>query len=148
MLLDAEKERRRTLKRAENTRKKRWRRKKTRERFYQDPFKTVKDVLSPKTNVQPDVSVEKLNKYVEEVVSDTYRDIPLGPLEGLPEKCPTITKFLFKICKSVVTSGKVPLKWRISDGILIPKVDNPVTTEIEGQFRQIALMNVEAKLFW
>ena len=27
-------------------------------------------------------------------------------------------------------------------------MDKPIPTEIEGQFRQIALMNVEAKLFW
>ena len=27
-------------------------------------------------------------------------------------------------------------------------MDKPISTEIDGQFRQIALMNVEAKLFW
>ena len=50
--------------------------------------------------------------------------------------------------KSVVSSGKMPLKWGIADGTLIPKVDQPIPTEIEGQFRQIAFMNVEGKLFW
>ena len=57
------------------------------------------------------------------------------------------SSFLFKIMKSVVSSGKLPLKWRMADGVLIPKVEQPIATEIDGQFRQITLMNVEAKLF-
>ena len=64
------------------------------------------------------------------------------------QEMPKISSFLFKIMKSVVSSDKVPLKWRMADGVLIPKVEQPIATEIDGQFRQIALMNVEAKLFW
>ena len=41
----------------------------------------------------------------------------------------------------------VPLCWRLNDGIMIPKVDNPVADQI-GDFRQIALLNVEGKIFW
>ena len=37
--------------------------------------------------------------------------------------------------------------WRISDGIFIPKVEKAEENNIQ-YFRQIALMNVEGKLFW
>ena len=51
--MDIEKEKRKTLKRAENSRKKRWRRKNTRRSFWhcEDPFGTVKEILSPRSRV-------------------------------------------------------------------------------------------------
>ena len=63
------------------------------------------------------------------------------------KKCPKIARFLFDIFCSVRRSGVVPLCWRLNDGIMIPKVDNPVADQI-GDFRQIALLNVEGKIFW
>ena len=83
--MDAEKERRRTLKRAENIRKKRWRRKKKQQQCFRDPFGTVKEILSPRSNVQPDVSEELLNRYLAETVGDKERDVTLGQLDNLPE---------------------------------------------------------------
>jgi hypothetical protein len=63
------------------------------------------------------------------------------------KKCPKITYFLFKIMKSIETTKIPPLKWRISDGVFIPKVDKPNANDI-ADYRQIALLNVEGKLFW
>ena len=63
------------------------------------------------------------------------------------KKCPKIARFLFEIFSGVKRSRVVPLCWRVNDGIMIPKVDNPTASEI-GDFRQIALLNVEGKLFW
>ena len=62
------------------------------------------------------------------------------------KKCENLTKCLFLIIKCVQNSNYVPLKWRISDGVMIPKVDRPKENQIED-YRQIFLMNVEGKLF-
>ena len=63
------------------------------------------------------------------------------------KKCPKIARFLFEVFKDVRRSRVVPLCWRVNDGIMIPKVDNP-SSGVIGDFRQIALLNVEGKLFW
>ena len=47
----------------------------------------------------------------------------------------------------MLRSKKIPLHWRISDGVFIPKVNRAKESDI-NDFRQIALMNVEGKLFW
>ena len=39
------------------------------------------------------------------------------------------------------------LKWRIAEGIFIPKVEKPNSKSLDD-YRQIALGNVERKLFW
>ena len=49
------------------------------------------------------------------------------------KKCPKIARFLFDIFCSVRRSGVVPLCWRLNNGIIIPKVDNPVADQI-GDF--------------
>lgn len=189
-LVDDQKSQRRNLRKAENTRKKRWRRKNMRKNFFRNPFGMAKEILSPRTSSQPEVSLEVLDAYIAEVARDELRETTLGPLEGLNDakhpkvkfnesnlqerhlfniikkkrnasrpgpnqipykvykKCPKLCQYLFKLMKAAVSSDKVPLKWRISDGVFIPKVENPDTTMIDGQYRQIALMNVEAKLFW
>ena len=66
---------------------------------------------------------------------------------GVYKKCIGITRYLFDIFQSVRRDKQTPLCWRITDGIMIPKVSCPVASEI-GDFRQIALLNVEGKLFW
>ena len=66
---------------------------------------------------------------------------------GVYKKCPGIARYLFDILQAVRREKQVPLFWRINDGIMIPKVACPVASEI-GDFRQIALLNVEGKLFW
>ena len=63
------------------------------------------------------------------------------------KKCPLIKGYLFKILSSLYQSGKVPLSFRISDGVFIPKVEKPNSNEI-SDFRQIALMNCGGKMFW
>ena len=73
-----------------------------------------------------------------------------GP-NGIPykvyKKCPKLASYLFSLHVGVLKSKRIPLQWRISDGIFIPKVDKANEKDIHD-FRQIALMNVEGKLFW
>ena len=70
------------------------------------------------------------------------------------KKCPQIARYLFNIFqearRNMTGTGDdmtVPLCWRTNDGIMIPKVACPKSSEI-GDYRQIALLNVEGKLFW
>ena len=63
------------------------------------------------------------------------------------KKCPRLQQYLFSIISSTYSCGKVPLSWRISDGIFIPKVEIP-NANVITDFRQIALMNCEGKLWW
>ena len=63
------------------------------------------------------------------------------------KKCPRLARYLLDILNSALRAKEVPLCWRVSDGIMIPKVDSPSPNDI-GDFRQIALLNVEGKLFW
>ena len=179
----------RKMRRAENTRKARWRRKRARKNFYNNPFKASKDILSGEQKTRLKVSKETMDRFVQEVASDPQREADLPPLPGLPEvpdpqvpfnekpfsfsvykkflkktrnasspgpngtpykvykKCKKTASLLFSIINAVRKSGKIPLCWRISDGPFIPKVDNPKEDNI-SDFRQIALMNVEGKIFW
>ena len=182
-------EKKRQLRRAENGRKRRWRRRKAQKKFWRDPYKASKDILSDKVHVPLNVDKEVIDDYVKRVASDPLRDAELGVLEGLPDvsspvvdfdtsrfsfadfnqvvrsrrngskpgpnkipykvykKCSKIRGFLYGIIVSMIKAKKVPLNWRISDGVFIPKVDKPTATDI-NDYRQIALMNVEGKIFW
>jgi len=63
------------------------------------------------------------------------------------KSCPQLARFLHRILNEVFRGERIPLCWRVNDGIMIPKVDAPDSSSV-GDFRQIALLNVEGKLFW
>ena len=89
----------------------------------------------------------------EAVIRKTRNGSKPGPNQipyKVYKKCHGLRRFLFSIIQSlhpVKTGIKVPLKFRISDGIFIPKVADPDEKNI-NDYRQIALLNVEGKLFW
>ena len=72
-------------------------------------------------------------------------------INGIPykvyKKCPKIMSFLFKIFKSCAKLSCVPIQWRIASEVYIPKVNPPASDKIQD-FRPIALLNVEGKLFF
>ena len=188
-LRDDLKVQRKVARRAENSRKRRWKRKKLREKFYQNPFQVGKEILAEKSRASLKVEKEVINAYVKEVASDPLREIDLGNLDGLPDvvppsiafnskkfsfeefqkivkkarnksrpgpnqipykvykKCPLTCKVLLKAMNEIRKKCNVPIQWRVNDGIFIPKVEKPRENKIED-FRQIALLNVEGKLFW
>ena len=77
-----------SLRAAETLRKRRWRRKEIRRKFYQDPYKTAKEVLDAKSYSEPKVSKEVLDQYIAEVACDPLREEPLK-LRVIPyEKSP------------------------------------------------------------
>ena len=63
------------------------------------------------------------------------------------KKCPKAMSFLFKIFKSCVKLSFVPIEWRVAAEVYVPKVDPPIPNKIDD-FRPIALLNVEGKLFF
>ena len=70
---------------------------------------------------------------------------------GIPYKvykrCTMISCFLFDIFCRCSRNGIVPIMWRHAFIKFIPKVDTPKESQITD-FRQIALLNVEGKLFF
>ena len=63
------------------------------------------------------------------------------------KKCSNLADYLFIIINTAYLSKCVPLRWRASMENYIPKVPHPKADTI-GDFRSIALSNVEGKLFW
>ena len=63
------------------------------------------------------------------------------------KKCPKISSYLLKIFKSCVKLSFIPIQWRVSSEIYIPKKPLSSSNSIED-FRPIALLNVESKLFF
>ena len=63
------------------------------------------------------------------------------------KKCTQLSSFLFKIFTSCLKHEIVPLQWRNAMEVFIPKVKSPSPSNIKD-FRPIALLNVEGKLFF
>ena len=177
------------IRRAENSRKKRWKRKKQRTLFFKNPYAAGKEVLLPRVRKELSISTADLDVQLKSITADIDRDVPLKDLEGLGEsvdveipfdssqlkendldfiikrtrnasapgpnkipykvykKCKELKKHLFKLMKSCINSKKIPVKWRIAEGVYIPKVQEPREKKYED-FRPISLLNVEGKLFW
>ncbi|KAL7853191.1 hypothetical protein AOLI_G00200350 [Acnodon oligacanthus] len=71
-----------------------------------------------------------------------------GP-NGLPYKlyknCPQVTKIVWNLMRVVWKKKSIPAEWQEAVGIFIPKEQN---STIISQFRSIALLNVEGKVFF
>ena len=74
----------RALRKAECSRKRRWRRRNARRRFYLDPFSAAREVLSPRCSVEPVFSQEELDEYLTSTTGDPNKDVPLGSFDDLP----------------------------------------------------------------
>ena len=62
------------------------------------------------------------------------------------KKYPRIMNYTFRIMLIAVRDKVIPVNWRVCDGIMIPKVQNPRQSNL-ADYRQIALGNVEGKFF-
>ena len=81
----------------------------------------------------------------------TRRNASACGLNGIPyrvyKKFSKISKFLFKIFQACFKRCEIPIQWRSPQEIHIPKVSNPSENKL-SDFRPIALLNVEGKLFF
>ena len=84
-------------------------------------------------------------------VLTTRRNASAPGLNGIPykvyKKCPNICRFLFKIFQTCFKKTVVPVQWRSACEVYIPKITSPSESKI-SDFRPIALLNVEGKLFF
>ena len=76
----------RKLRRAEARRKKQRERRKANKAFKTDPFRTIKNVLSPNPAGELKCTREELDSHLEQTYGDPVRNVPLGILEGLPDR--------------------------------------------------------------
>ncbi|XP_057299099.1 uncharacterized protein LOC130629774 [Hydractinia symbiolongicarpus] len=81
----------------------------------------------------------------------TRRNASAPGLNGISykvyKKCTKISSFLFNVFKCCLKNCVVPLQWRHAKEIYIPKSKTPVPSNLKD-FRPIALLNVEGKLFF
>ena len=89
------------------------------------------------------------NDFLE--ILSSRRNASAPGLNGIPNKvykrCPRISKFLFKIFQACFKRCEIPIQWRSAQEIYIPKVSSPSEDKL-ADFRPIALLNVEGKLFF
>ena len=74
------------LRNAEARKKKQWEKKKLNKAFKNDPFKTIKNILNPNPVGELKCTKEELDSHLERTYGDSNRNVPLGLLEGLPDK--------------------------------------------------------------
>ncbi|XP_057297663.1 uncharacterized protein LOC130628696 [Hydractinia symbiolongicarpus] len=63
------------------------------------------------------------------------------------KNCPHIASFFFNIFQACLKKSFIPVQWRIASEVYIPKNNTPCPSNIKD-FRPIALLNVEGKLFF
>ena len=84
-------------------------------------------------------------------ILSTRRNKSCPGINGIPykvyKKCTQISSFLFKIFVSCHKHSVVPIQWRYAMEFFIPKV-KPFSQSNVKDFRPIALLNVEGKLFF
>ncbi|XP_072178554.1 uncharacterized protein [Diadema setosum] len=70
---------------------------------------------------------------------------------GIPYKmykrCPRLLRLLWSLMQVVWRTKKIPVIWRVAEGVYIPKSGSANERTI-SDFRPISLLNVEAKLFF
>ena len=100
---------------------------------------------SPKTPF--DTSPPRLSE-IRDVLKRARSASAPGP-NGLPYKvyksCPQVTKILWKLMSVAWKKQSIPAEWQEAVGIFIPKEQNSSNI---SQFRTIALLNVEGKVFF
>ena len=73
-----------TISRAENLRKRRKRKRKTRENFYKNPFKFAKSLFTEGKSGVLNVPQEELEAHLKKTYSDSLKDVPLAPFDDVP----------------------------------------------------------------
>ena len=161
-LMDELKKRRQVLRFAEDSRKRRWRR------------KPAKEVITPKVKSQSKLPKSVLNEFIQKVASNPDRTLPLWDLDGLDDismnigkfnsqkskiselsqvvekkknasqpdpnqvpyrvykKCSRIMNYKFRIMFIAVRDKVIPLNWSVSDRIMISRVQNPRQSNLAG----------------
>ena len=84
MLLDDIKQEILVLSRAENHRKRRKKKRKTRESFYRNPYAFAKKLLTAAKSGRLDIPQQELEDHLRKTYSDPLKAVPLPPMDGIP----------------------------------------------------------------
>ena len=82
-----------SLKVCEDSRKRKLRRKQLKHYFFKDPFKTGKEVITPKVKSEPKVPKSVLSEFIQKVVVGPNRTVSFRNLDGLDDISMNIGKF-------------------------------------------------------
>ena len=114
------------------------------------PLIPLKDLPEP-PSVLKNFNSSKLNFSDFTKVINTRRNASSPGINMIPyrvyKKCPQICSFLFSIFNLCLKHAFVPIQWRVATEVYIPKVNPPDPSNIKD-FRPIALLNVEGKIFF
>ncbi len=152
------------LRRAERIRRRRKRKEKERSSFFRNPFRYARGLLEEKTSGILDVSKEELQENIRTQYSDPVRNKPLDspgyvPRPSEPSVLFNVSPPKFSEVRQVIqrarsawtlmritwTKQTIPSEWQRAVAVPIPKQQDAKTIE---QFRSIALLNVEGKIFF
>ena len=70
---------------------------------------------------------------------------PSGISYKVYKNCPRLLQRLCKLLRTIWKKKKLPKTWTLAEGCFVPKEDQSRTL---NQFREISLLDVEAKIFW
>ena len=117
---------------------------------YDIPSANLEDLpLEPALLKKFNKSFFSYNDFLEILL--TLRNASAPGVNGIPykvyKKCSKISKFLFKIFQTCFKRCEISIQWRSAQEIHIPKVSDPSENKL-SDFRSIALLNVEGKLFF
>ena len=120
------------------------------DQFYDIPLDDLEG-LPPTPSITKPFSITTF-KYEEfDRIVSTRRNASAPGLNGIPykvyKKCTKICAYLFNIFKCCFKNRVVPIQWCCAKEVYIPKNKTPNNSHIKD-FRPIALLNVEGKLFF
>ena len=92
------------------------------------------------------VSFDKFRDYLRKCSSGSSPGLNMIPYK-VYKQCTELSFYLFNILRSCYKAKFVPINWRAAREIYIPKASEPKESSI-SDFRSIALLNVEGKIFF
>ena len=117
---------------------------------HSEPLPILED-LPPTPKITKEFNSSNLKRELLLEIVNSRRNASSPGINMIPykvyKKCPQILSFLFKIFQSTFKLECIPIQWRIASEAYIPKVNPPNSSSITD-FRPIALLNVEGKLFF
>ncbi len=146
-----------------------------RSNFFKNPFKHARQLLEDKRNGKLDITQSQLESFIREQYSDPAKSTPLGSPGYVPRLAPPsflfnadlpklsevaevvrkaraasapgpgVQRYLWNLLRVAWKNQVIPSEWRRAVTVFIPKETNSTTI---SQFRSIALLNVEGKIFF
>ncbi|XP_039516167.1 receptor-type tyrosine-protein phosphatase beta-like [Pimephales promelas] len=129
------------------------------EKLLQKPFKHARQLLEDKRSGKLEITQSQLESFFREQYSDPANEVAevvrkaraasAPGLNGISYKlykyCPGVLRHLWNLLRVAWKNKVIPSDWRRAVTVFIPKETSSTTI---SQFRSIALLNVEGKIFF